>query len=720
MAYSRGEAMTRFTPSSSDDRSLLRPREDWRFLGGCALAVSAPVAAAFLSSHVLHLVPGLTFLTAVAVTALVGRMGPGLASLALSTVLLAIHRATPGEVSTADAAGLASLAVFVVLGATLAWGIPRLELAATAMRRSARRLVFLSGASMVLEETLDRQEALQRLADYVVPELSDWCVIHLQQDDGSIEPVAVAHVDPTKVAAAKDLQARRPVAPDAETGVAQVLRTGRADFAPRIDADLLRSRGADRETVRIVEDLGLRSAILVPLTARGHTAGVLSLIVAEGDWEYGPEDLAFATDLAARAALTLDTLSAYERAREAANRNDILQRLATSLSRSVSLTDVVETVLVEGVREMAARSALIANLSEDANMLEVLAQQGYDPRHIAQWSTFQVSAALPMSEAVRTRSSVIVHDVADRDRRFPLLSSMPMGHHSLVCLPLIAGDEVVGGMSITFPIVRPFSEDDERFLMAVASMTGQAMRRATLYETERTTSRLLQESLLPRRLPAIPGLRFAARYWASGRDVAVGGDFYDVVDSPGGCMALIGDVCGRGVEAAAVMGIARHAAWSAAERESSPAAVLTVVNDVLRRRVDDYRFVTMCAVLLQQVDDGFAATVACGGHPLPIRIAQGRVEPVGLTGMLLGIYEDPPIREQRVRLAPSESLVLHTDGVVERGGSHLPFAEDEALTRAVRAAGSDPEQVARSIEAVLMSEHTLVDDAAVLVVSAGG
>jgi GAF domain-containing protein len=712
--------MMRFSSSSWNDRSLLRPRSEKRFLGGWALAAGAPAAAALLSSHAPHLVAGLTFLTAVALAALVGRMGPGLLSLALSAVLLAIQGGTPEEARTADAAGLASLAVFVVLGAALAWGIPRLELAAIAMRRNARRLVFLSGASMVLEETLDRREALRRLADYLVPELSDWCVIHLRQEDGSIEPIAVAHVDPTKVAAVKELQARQPVATDAQTGVAQVLRTGRAEFASRIDADALQGAGADRETVRIAEDLGMHSAIMVPLTARGHTAGVLSLVLAQEDREYEQEDLAFASELADRAALTLDTHSAYERTREAADRNEILQRLATALSRSVSLTDVVETVLVEGVREMAAQSALIANLSEDTRTLEVLGQHGYDPQDLARWSTFPVSAALPMSEAVRTRSSVIVHDEADRDRRFPLLSSMPMRHHSLVCLPLIAGGEVVGGMSVAFPIVRPFSEGDEGFLMAVASMTGQAMRRATLYETERTTSRLLQESLLPRRLPTIPGLRFAARYWASGRDVAVGGDFYDVVDSPGGCMALIGDVCGRGVEAAAVMGIARHAAWSAAETESSPAAVLTVVNDVLRRRVDDYRFVTMCAVLLEPVEDWFAATVACGGHPLPIRIAQGRVEPVGLTGMLLGIYEDPPLREQRVRLAPAESLVLHTDGVVERGGSHLPFAEDEALTRAVREAGPDAERVARSIEAVLMSEHTLVDDAAVLVVSAAG
>jgi len=88
--------------------------------------------------------------------------------------------------------------------------------------------------------------------------------------------------------------------------------------------------------------------------------------------------------------------------------------------------------------------------------------------------------------------------------------------------------------------------------------------------------------------------------------------------------------------------------------------------------------------------------------------------------MLLGIYEDPPLHEVRVVLEPSASLVLHTDGVVERGGRHVPFAEDAELALAASAAGGDPERIAASIEAVLTNGHTLADDAAVLVVSAGG
>ena len=667
----------------------------------------------------LDLVPGLAFLTMVVLASLVGRMGAGLFAVGFSAILLALYRPDSVGASALEGSDLASLIAFAALGVLLAIGIPRLELAANAMRRNAERLSFLAGAQVVLEQTLDRREALQRLADYVVPELADWCAIHLPGEDGSIEPVAVAHTDPGKVAMARELQARRPIDPAADTGVPRVLRTGEPEFVPRIDAAMLQAADADEETIRLIHDLGLHSAILVPIAARGRSTGVLSLIMAEGDREYDVEDLAFASELASRAALTLDTLTAYEQAQATSVRNDILQRLAGSLSRAVTLSDVVETVLVDGVREMEARAALIAQVSEDGTTLDVLGQHGYDPRNIEQWQSFPVAAPLPMSDAVRARQSVVIEDEADRDSRYPLLSSMPMGDHSLVCLPVVAGGEVIGGMSVTYPTVRRFSGDDEAFLAAIANMTGQAMRRATLYETERATSRLLQASLLPRQLPTIPGMRFAARYWASGRDSAVGGDFYDVVDTPGGSMALIGDVCGRGVEAAAVMGIARHAAWSAAERERSPAAVLATVNDVLRRRVHDYRFVTMCAALLEPVGDGLAATVTCAGHPLPALVDGERVEPVGRSGMLLGIYEDPPLHEDRVGLRPGASLVLHTDGVVERGGRHLPFAEDEELARAARAGGDDPEGIARSIEAVLMDDHTLADDAAVLVISAG-
>jgi serine phosphatase RsbU (regulator of sigma subunit) len=383
----------------------------------------------------------------------------------------------------------------------------------------------------------------------------------------------------------------------------------------------------------------------------------------------------------------------------------------------VSLPDVVETVLVDGVREIGARAALIALTSQDGSTLEVLGQHGYDPRNIEQWRSFPIAARLPMSEAVRTRRTVSIHDEVDRDGRYPLLSSMPMGDHSLVCLPLIAGGEVIGGMSVTYPVVRRFSGEDESFLDAIASMTAQAMRRATLYETERATSTLLQASLLPRQLPSIPGMRFAARYWASGHDMAVGGDFYDVVDTPGGCMALIGDVCGRGVEAAAVMGMARHAAWSAAEREHSPTAVLQTVNDVLRRRVDDFRYVTMCAVALERTAEGLEASVTCAGHPLPVLVSGDRVTAVGRAGMLLGIYEDPPLFEERISLAPSQALILHTDGVIERDGRHLPFDEDPVLVEAARAGGTEAEELARAIERVLTEDQALVDDAAILVVS---
>jgi serine phosphatase RsbU (regulator of sigma subunit) len=128
----------------------------------------------------------------------------------------------------------------------------------------------------------------------------------------------------------------------------------------------------------------------------------------------------------------------------------------------------------------------------------------------------------------------------------------------------------------------------------------------------------------------------------------------------------------------------------------------------------------MCAVALERTADGLEATVTCAGHPLPVRVSAREVTPVGRAGMLLGIYEDPPLFEERISLAPSEALILHTDGVIEREGRHLPFAEDPILVKAARAGAAGVEELATAIERVLMTDQVLGDDAAILVVGAEG
>ena len=173
-------------------------------------------------------------------------------------------------------------------------------------KRNEMALMFLAEASDLLSQSLDYQETLQRLAVLVVPRLADWCSVAIREDDGSIHNVAVAHSDPEKVALVRELERQYPTDPAAPTGAAAVIRTGRTEFLPEIPDDLLVAAAPDETVLGIFRDLGLRSVITAPLTARGRTFGAISLVIAESGRSYTAADVELLEDLAHRAALAID------------------------------------------------------------------------------------------------------------------------------------------------------------------------------------------------------------------------------------------------------------------------------------------------------------------------------------------------------------------------------------------------------------------------------
>jgi len=193
----------------------------------------------------------------------------------------------------------------------------RLFAAEQAMRE---RMTFLAEASQLLGSSLDYNRTLRRLAQLCVPQLADWCAIDMVGPDGEIERLAVAHEDPEKVKWAYELQDRYPPDPDAPRGVPQVLRSGEPDFLPTIPEELLEEAiGDDHELRRIVDELGLKSSIAVPLIARGRTLGALSLIAAERHAIFTNADLELAIEVARRAAVAVDNARLYREAERGAN-----------------------------------------------------------------------------------------------------------------------------------------------------------------------------------------------------------------------------------------------------------------------------------------------------------------------------------------------------------------------------------------------------------------
>ena len=205
----------------------------------------------------------------------------------------------------------AQLQFLTTLAETCSQAIERAQ-ALVEARIAGDKLAFLAEASAELSRSLDYRTTLTNLARLIVPRLADWCSVQVL-DDGVLRAVAVTHTDPAKVAFARDVNERFPVDLDAATGVPNVLRTGKSELYPEITEEMVRASIHDEEQLQIILELGLTSLVIVPLTTAGTTFGTISLVAAESGRHFGPEDLAFAEDLARRAAVAVANAEEFRR-----------------------------------------------------------------------------------------------------------------------------------------------------------------------------------------------------------------------------------------------------------------------------------------------------------------------------------------------------------------------------------------------------------------------
>jgi len=187
-----------------------------------------------------------------------------------------------------------------------------------AERRTRERLSFLAVASKVLNEQLDVERTLERLADVSVRLLSDWCSIDIAHPDGSLENLVIAHVDRGKAELAREFRRRYPPDPEARSGLAEVIRTAEPELHERVTEETLREAARDEEHRAMLRELGLASAMIVPLIVRGRSLGAITFASSDPDRLFAREDLELAQDLARRTALAMDTSALYHREHETA------------------------------------------------------------------------------------------------------------------------------------------------------------------------------------------------------------------------------------------------------------------------------------------------------------------------------------------------------------------------------------------------------------------
>jgi PAS domain S-box-containing protein len=230
---------------------------------------------------------------------------------------LVFYYRTAREFSPVDLQAGQALANLASAAMTTAALYEQERIQSEAAESGRRQAAFLAEVATVLSKSLDYEQTLTTVARLAVPEIADWCAVDLVDQSGEIRRLAVEHVDPGKVEYARDLQQKYPPVRNAVDGVHQVIRTGKPVLVKSISPELLKERVRDEGRMRIVQALGLRSYLAVPIVSPAGVLGAMSFVLAESGRHYTEQDLAFAQDVAARAALAIDNACAYQRAHTA-------------------------------------------------------------------------------------------------------------------------------------------------------------------------------------------------------------------------------------------------------------------------------------------------------------------------------------------------------------------------------------------------------------------
>ncbi len=582
-------------------------------------------------------------------------------------------------------------------------------------RATLQRSRYLQRTNRALVESLDLETVMDRVTAAAVPELGDWCSLVVTADRPPDAPsMSVAHEDPAMVDYARQLQARFPYDPNGPTGIPAVVRTGQPELVERITPEMLDALDLDPEVRDIVTALDLSSSLTVPLSGGLGRLGALQLIRSSQRSGFGAADMQLAEDLGTTIGAALNNALLFERERAAQRLLAGLQQLTARLADTSAVSDICERVVDSGAQLLHAHKALVF-LAENGK-LHLAAGTGYDDALLDPWREVGLDVDAPVTDVVRTRSPLVLSSRRAIEARYPFMVGSGAADQAMVITPLVLRQRMIGALFFAWDHPHAPSPLELGTIETIAGRCAGAVERARLYEREKAIATTLQRSLLPSVLRAPSWLAATSRYWAAEDGAEVGGDFFDLFAVGDDRWAVtIGDVCGKGVEAAALTSVARHTARAAARHAATAADVLIAVHEAVAA-YDGTNYCTMAFGFVERGDEGATLSIALGGHPRPlVRRADGSVTEVGRPGTLLGIIE-PRAADEQVQLAPGDTLVLYTDGVTDapRG---LAVSTVE-LAAAVAGAGGGAEEVAEEIGALLAQRrpHGVDDDVALLVV----
>jgi hypothetical protein len=337
----------------------------------------------------------------------------------------------------------------------------------------------------------------------------------------------------------------------------------------------------------------------------------------------------------------------------------------------------------------------------------------------------------PVARAIRSREPVVAHDLTDA-RTLKQIAPEPesrelvasSGYHSAIVMPLVARGRLLGTLSFFYAHDgRRHDSEHLAFIRDLADRAATALDNANMYAARTHLARTLQRSLLPETLPVLDKLALSSAYHPVGEGNEVGGDFYDVFTTPLGCWLVVGDVCGKGPEAAAVTALVRHSIRAFAFVRSSPAQVLGAVNEVMLGHALTQRFATVVVARLDLTSEPARAVIAGAGHPPPVLLeANGSAHCPSVQGMMLGVRPGSNVRDLELELEPGSTLVLYTDGLLDAGAPRRGLTPRELCGLLADHAGAAPQLIVQQLERLALSSGAgrLRDDVAIVAARVDG
>jgi serine/threonine-protein kinase RsbW len=502
---------------------------------------------------------------------------------------------------------------------------------------------------------------------------------------------------------------------DARVALADAFRTGHVVYSPTVEE--WRRRYPEGQAMF---EGRARSTIAVPFVLEGRVLGSMSILF-EREQTLGRPERRLARTIGEQAGQALERARLYEAEVARTARMRRLQEVTAELAASAVPEEVSRVLAAAGVKAAGAQAGIVVMAHEEHGEVRIAATTGFPDALVDPFLSTPIDARLPGNDAIRSRLPSFLRSPEEIARRYPDLN--PEGPNlregAWATIPLLVRGRAIGAVHFSYAEPQPFDAEQIGGLAAIVTEAALAMNRAQQYAREREVSEVLQENLLAKDvISAWRGTDVVTWYSAGAENLEVGGDWFDVIELPNGRLGVsVGDVVGRGLRAAAAMGQLRSAMRGIALDGRGPSLTLEGLDRFARSTPGT----ELATVIYGELDPSSGAFhYASAGHPPPVAFVDGRIEVLedGRSPLLAAGYTGPRAAGVRV-LSPGSTVILYTDGLVERRGE--PFDRGiERLMRSVEgAAEEDLDVLSETIARDLVGEAVQGDDVAFLCLRVG-